>query len=544
MLTQKQKQETLRFIQSQKGDSFTFRDLVRFLDLESDHRRSLRHHLEELDAEGIIHRIKRGRYALPSRENLVSGVLSCHRDGYGFVAPDDRTLYKQDIFVAARNMEDAMHGDRIVIKVALKKRPPPRHAPRGRGARSDDRERLEGTVVRVLERKYSTIVGRYYEHSRFPFVAPLDARMLHDIQVPANAAKNARHGQIVVAALTTPPGKYQNPSGKIIEVLGYPDEPGIEYKIVYHKFGLPVEFSAQTTAEVDGIPDRVLAKDLARREDFRGEVSVTIDGESARDFDDAITLKKLDSGNFLLGVHIADVSHYVRENTSLDQDAYIRGTSVYFPDRAIPMLPHPLSSGICSLKPREDRLVFSVIMEVNPRGAVINSRFVEGVLHSRERMTYTSVARILVDRDPDEIKRYQDLISLFETMETLCGILIKARYRRGAIDFDLPEADIHFDERGKVIDILPSERNIAHRIIEEFMLLANETVAQKLTDSGGRAYIGSTKNRTPKKSTSSPSSRSRWDFGSMGRGDVTGRATFKTSAGNSKGNRKESFSPT
>jgi ribonuclease R len=485
VLTQKQKQETLRFIQSHKGESFTFRDLVRFLDLSNDDRRTLRHHLEELDSEGIIHRVKRGRYALPSRESLVSGALSCHRDGYGFVAPDDRSLYKQDIFVAARNMEDAMHGDRVLIKVGMKKHPPRREG-RGRGAESDQ-ERLEGTVVRVLERKYSTIVGRFHEHPRFPFVAPLDARMLHDIQIPFNASKNAGHGQIVVAALTTPPGKYQNPSGKIVEILGYPNEPGIEYKIVYHKFGLPVEFSPGTTAEVSGIPDRVLEEDIAQRVDFRGEVSVTIDGETARDFDDAITLKKLDSGNFLLGVHIADVSHYVREHTALDQDAYLRGTSVYFPDRAIPMLPHALSNEICSLKPNEDRLVFSVIMEVDPRGAVINSRFADGVLRSRERMTYTSVARILVDRDPQEIKRYQELVPFFEIMEELCGILIKARYRRGALDFDLPEADIHFDESGKVIDILPSERNIAHRIIEEFMLLANETVAKKLTDSGGPA---------------------------------------------------------
>ncbi len=486
MLTKAQKDDVLRFVRGLKVQSFTFRDVVRFLALDSDDRRSLQHYLDELDSQEIIHRIKRGRYALPSREKLVSGVLSCHRDGYGFVTPDERDLQKQDIFVPARNMEDAIHGDRVLVKVE-KKRRPQRRGPGGRRTQSEEEDRLEGTVVRVLERKFPSIVGRYYEHPRSPFVVPLDARVLHDIRIPYHASKGAKNGQVVVVALTVQPGRYQDPEGRIVEILGYPGDPGIEYRIVEHKFGLPVNFSVDALEEAERIPGVVSAEELAGREDFRGEVAVTIDGETARDFDDAVSLSTLPSGNYLLGVHIADVSHYVREDSAIDRDAYARGTSVYFPDRAIPMLPPKLSSGICSLKPMEDRLVFSVLMELDAGGKLVSKRFARGMLRSRARMTYTSVARILLDRDPAEMRRYEELVPLFRAMEELCAILNRKRQRRGAVDFDLPEAEIEFDENGKVISVCAAEHNVAHRIIEEFMLLANECVAQQLTASAGPA---------------------------------------------------------
>ncbi len=487
MLTHTQKNQVLQFVRSLKTHSFTFRDVVRALDLESDERRSLQHHLDELDSEGIIHRIKRGQYALRARENLVSGILSCHRDGYGFLIPDDRSICKEDVFIPARNMEDALHEDRVLVKVARRKQPA-RRVFRGRRIHTDnEKERLEGTVVRVLERKHPSVVGRFYSHPRYPFVVPVDARMFHDIRIPFQASKGAEDGQIVVVDIALPPGRNQIPQGRITEILGYPDDPGMEYKIVEHKFGLPVNFTPDALRESEELPDRVLNEEYAGREDFRDEVAVTIDGETARDFDDAVSLKRLDSGNFLLGVHIADVSHYVREETALDSDAYARGTSVYFPDRAIPMLPPRLSSGICSLKPGVDRLVLSAIMEVDPGGKVVGRRFAQGVLHSRERMTYTSVARILAERDPKERARYAELVPLFELMEELCLILSKKRYKRGSVDFDLPEAEIEFDENGKVIGVVAAEHNMAHRIIEEFMLLANECVAEKLTSSGGPA---------------------------------------------------------
>ncbi|MBZ5497919.1 MAG: ribonuclease R [Acidobacteriia bacterium] len=486
MLTAAQKQEVLKFVRGLEARTFTFRDVVRWLDLDSDERRNLQRYLDELDSQGIIHRIKRGQYALPSREALVSGILICHRDGYGFVRLEDRSKYGQDIFIPSRNMEEALHGDRVLIKVIRKKRVsrPGRHPHPDAGK---PEERLEGTVLRVLERAHPSIVGRYYEHPRFPMVVPLDTRMFQDILIPPQQSKNARNGQVVVVTLLMPPGKNQSPRGRVIEVLGYPGDKDIEYKIVEHKYGLPVEFSIRTEEEAAAITDRVLEQDCAEREDFRDETAVTIDGETARDFDDAVTLEKLPSGHFLLGVHIADVSHYVRDDTALDADAYTRGTSVYFPDRAIPMLPPKLSNGICCLKPNEDRLVFSVIMEIDGHGQVIQRRFTEAVLRSRARMTYTSVARILVQRDPSERSRYAQLLPLFETMEELCIILSGKRYRRGAVDFDLPEAEIEFDRNGRVIRVVPAERNIAHRIIEEFMLLANETVAERLTESGGPA---------------------------------------------------------
>jgi ribonuclease R len=487
MLTQAQKDQVLSYIQSLRTGSFTFKDVVRILDLDSDDRRSLQHFLDELDEEKVIHRVKRGRYSRPSRENLVAGTLSCHRDGYGFLIPDNREQHKEDIFIPARNMEDALHEDRVLVKVIHKKYPAKRTF-RGRKVRHvEEKERIEGTVVRVLERKRSSIVGRYYAHPRFPYVVPIDTRIIHDVRIPFQSSKGAKDGQIVAVAITLPPGRNQAPQGKIESILGYPGDPGIEYKIVESKFGLPVAFTAEALREAEAIPDHVLEEEYARREDFRKDIIVTIDGETARDFDDAVSLKKLPSGNFLLGVHIADVSHYVREGMVIDSDAYARATSVYFPDRAIPMLPERLSSGICSLNSGVDRLVLSALIEADSRGKVVAKRFTEGVIRSRERMTYTSVAKILVDQDPDEKARYAELVPMFEDMEELYLILSKKRYRRGSVDFDLPEAEIQFDKSGKVSSVVPAERNIAHRIIEEFMLLANECVAEKLTSSGGPA---------------------------------------------------------
>jgi ribonuclease R len=485
MLTREQKDRTLQFIRSLKSSSFTFRDVVRFLDLDSEDRRSLQRYLDELDGEKIIRRVKRGRYALPAKEDLVSGVLQCHQDGYGFLVPDDRSRYPEDIFIPGRNMEGALHGDRIFARIDRKKIPLRRG--RGRQRAEPEKQRLEGTVVRIIERKHPHIVGRYCEHPRYPFVIPLDTKIFHDIRIPYQYSKGAREGQIVAVDITVPPGRNQIPQGRISAILGDPSDPGIEYKIVEHKYALPTAFSPEALRESESIPDRVLESEIRGREDFRDEISVTIDGETARDFDDAVSLKQLPNGNYRLGVHIADVSHYVREGGAIDRDAYERGTSVYFPDRAIPMLPPKLSGGICSLLPGVDRLVLSAVMEINRKGNVVQSRFVRGVLRSRERMTYTSVAKILVDRDPEETGRYPDLVPLFRVMHELCDILAEKRYRRGAVDFDLPEADIRIDTDGKILAILAAERNIAHRIIEEFMIAANECVAEKLEASGGPA---------------------------------------------------------
>jgi ribonuclease R len=487
MLTRAQKDKTLKFIESLKAGSFTFRDVVRHLDLDSDDRRSLQLYLDSLDADGVIRRVKRGRYTLPSSEDLVAGTLQCHRDGYGFLVPEDRSRYREDIFVPGRNMGGALHGDRVFVRVERKKIP----ARRGhRGYRAvQERQRLEGAVARIIERAHPRIVGRYFSHPRFPWVMPLDARIFHDIRIPYHLNKDAREGQIVSVEITQPAGRNRVAQGRVCAVLGNPTDPGIEYEIVRHKYNLPVEFSPEAIRESEALPDHVLKQDYAGREDFRDEIAVTIDGETARDFDDAVSLKKIPSGHYLLGVHIADVSHYVRENGAIDLDAYLRGTSVYFPDRAIPMLPPKLSSGICSLLPNVDRLVLSVLMEIDGRGKVLHSRFTRGVLRSRERMTYTSLADILQSRDSEAQRRYADLVPLFRTMQELCEILAEKRYRRGAVDFDLPEADIRVDADGRVSSILAAERTTAHRIIEEFMLAANECVAEKLETSGDPALF-------------------------------------------------------
>ncbi len=496
MLTAEQKDRVLRFIQNldaKASEEFTFRDVVRALDLDSDDRRALQRFLDWLDAEGVIRRVRRRRYSIAERKTHVSGILNRHRDGYGFVLADDRSRYAEDIFIPARNMEDALHEDRVLAEVRHKPLAPPRGrraARRAGGARTEngeDRKRLEGRVIRVLERKHPVVVGRYRAHSRFPCVQPLDARISDDIRVSPKEGMEPRDGQIVAAAITLPPGRNRLPQGKILEILGDPGEAGIEYRIVEHKYGLPVAFPPEALEEAEALPDRVREEECRDREDFRAESAVTIDGESAHDFDDAVSLRKLESGNWLLGVHIADVSHYVREGSELDAAAYARGTSVYFPDRSIPMLPPKLSSGICSLKPDVDRLVLSALVEVTPRGRVVARRFTRGVIHSRARLTYTTVAAILRDRDPALRAHHAGLVPMLEDMLQVCRALERKRHARGAVDFDLPEADIRFDADGRMTDIVPSERTLAHRIIEEFMLLANECVARELTASGGPA---------------------------------------------------------
>ncbi|MEJ2111308.1 MAG: RNB domain-containing ribonuclease, partial [Acidobacteriota bacterium] len=406
MLTPKQKEKVLEYIKKAPSGGFTFRDVVRFLGLASDDRRSLQRHLDELDSEGVIRRIKRGRYALPARETLVAGTLHCHRDGYGFLIPEDRSRHKEDIFIPGRNMKGALQGDRVLARIE-KRKTPSRRVHRSRHV-IPEKQRIEGTVARIVERKHPRIVGRYCDHPRYPYVIPLDSRIFHDIRIPPHLNRNAVEGQIVSVDIIQPPGPNQPAQGRVRAVLGDDGDPGIEYLIVEHKYGLPTEFSREAIRESESLPDHVLEEEYRGREDLRDEMTVTIDGETARDFDDAVSLRKLPSERYLLGVHIADVSHYVVENSSIDRDAYLRGTSVYFPDRAIPMLPEKLSNGICSLRPHVDRLVLSVFMEIDRKGQVQHSRFARGVLRSRERMTYKSLALILIDKDPETVRRYAD----------------------------------------------------------------------------------------------------------------------------------------
>jgi len=347
--------------------------------------------------------------------------------------------------------------------------------------RIKDGGRAEGRIIRILERANSTIVGRYdRDENGMGYVTPFDRRVLMDIIVPPGQEGGASPGEMVIVELTRWPTSTRGAIGHVTEVLGDIDAPGVDTEIIIRKYGIPDAHSAEAVAEAVRLGTAVSERDIRGRTDFRQVATVTIDGEHARDFDDAITIEKLANGNYWLGVHIADVSHYVQEGSALDREAYERGTSVYFPERAVHMFPSELATGLCSLNPHVDRLVQSCFMEIDRRGQVVRHEFHDGVINSDERMTYTAVNAILTDRDPELLERYAPLVPMFEQMRELFQILNDARRRRGSIDFDLNEAEVIIDEGGVVEAIIALHRNVAHRLIEEFMLLANETVASYL----------------------------------------------------------------
>ena len=342
---------------------------------------------------------------------------------------------------------------------------------------------LEGRIIRILERGNSTVVGRYVLESGLGFVQPFDRRILADVHIPTGSSAEAEPGDMVVVEITTWPTPTRGPVGKVIEVLGDVNEKGVDTEIIIRKFGIPDAHGEAAIEEARSFGP-VTARDIAGRTDFRQTVTVTIDGEHARDFDDAITIEKLPNGHYWLGVHIADVAHYVTEGSALDQEGYDRATSVYFPDRAVHMFPSELATGICSLNPRVDRLVQSCLMEIDRNGSVVRHEFHDGVINTAARMTYTDVHAILTDRPAELMNKYRDLVPRFELMAELFQVLNVRRKRRGSIDFDLPEAEVVLDDAGRVESIVEAERNVAHKLIEEFMLLANETVASYLEGRG------------------------------------------------------------
>jgi ribonuclease R len=372
----------------------------------------------------------------------------------------------KSIYIAGNNLNQAVHGDRVVVRVEHER----------------EEGRAEGRIVRILERGMQRVVGRYDVDERgLGFVIPFDRRLTMDLQVAKGDSLGAAGGDMVVAEITRWPTATRPALGRVKEVLGPIDAPGVDVAVIIHKYGLNDDHPEAVIAEAKRLGTVVRERDMQGRTDFRAWPTVTIDGEHARDFDDAISIDRLPNGNYWLGVHIADVSHYVTDGSALDADAYERSTSVYFPDRAVHMFPAVLSTGLCSLNPHVDRLVQSCLMEVDRRtGAVVRYEIHDGVINSQERMTYTAVNAILTDRDPDMIARYLPLVPMFERMHELFTILNARRRRRGSIDFDLRESEIVLDEAGLVEAIIASERNVAHRLIEEFMLLANETVAAHL----------------------------------------------------------------
>jgi ribonuclease R len=500
----------LKHIARQPKRSAGFKQLVRELGLHGDARGDLDALLQKLVAAGELIQLNSDRYALPQAaadKNLVVGRLTMHRDGFGFVIPDASSLSASlksrlagDIFIAPHAIGNAMHGDRVLVDITA--------------IRPDGR--AEGRIVRPVMRAHPTVVGILHYGSRHNSVKPIDSKITMEIVIPAGAeypetktAEDARdaekrkkndsksvdrvlgdeaahrpewddlEGVVVDVEITDWPTPTQNPRGRVIEILGRQDDFGVDVEITIRKFHLPHHFPAATLEEAQDIPTVIPAEELRHRRDFRALPIVTIDGETARDFDDAVTVRTLADGNFELQVHIADVAQYVTPDSALDQEARLRGTSVYFPDRAVPMLPLELSTDICSLRPHVDRLVLSCVMRIDPRGEIVGCEICEGVIRSSERMTYTAVNAV-IEGDAGARQLYATLVPTFELMRDLAMILNGKRQRRGSIDFDLPEPVIEFDEFGLMKSITRSERNIAHRLIEEFMLSANECVAQYL----------------------------------------------------------------
>jgi ribonuclease R len=464
MLNQEQ---LLRLIREKVDHPATPRELLQRLKIPREERATFKRLLGQLVSSGALVQTRGNRYGVPDRMNLVVGRITTNPRGFGFVVPD-RPLedVAGDIYVAGSNLNQAMHGDRVVVRIE----------------RVTDRG-AEGRIVRILERGASNTVGRFdLDESGMGFVVPFDRRLIMDVQIPSGESKDARPGDMVTVEITRWPTAARPPLGRVTEVLGGIDEPGVDTEIILRKYGIIAEHGEAAVEEARRLGGAVREKDLKGRTDFRRNVTVTIDGEHARDFDDAITLDLLQNGNYWLGVHIADVAHYVPEGSALDEEGYERATSVYFPERAVHMFPSELATGLCSLNPEVDRLVQSCLMEIDRKGTVVRYELHDGVIHSNARMTYTDVNAILTDRDPQVIARHQELVPLFERMRELFEILNKRRHRRGSIDFDLKEPEIVLDDEGMVEAITALERNVAHRLIEEFMLVANETVAQHLDD--------------------------------------------------------------
>ena len=453
--------EILKFMRKNAYKPLTAEELHQsFTDLEWDVFIGI---LDQMEAAGKIVRTRTNRYGAPERLNLVRGRLQGNAKGFGFVIPDADFPYEQDVFIHGTDMNGAMDGDFVLARVERYKK---------------EGMRPEGEIVRILKRSRTEAVGTYTASKHFGFVIPDDKRLSSDIFIPKEAKGSAKEGDKVVVELTGYPEGRRSAEGRVKEVLGHKDDPGVDILSIIRKYHLPEEFPEEVIKEAEAVPDSVTAGEIRGRRDLRGRRMVTIDGEDAKDLDDAVSVEQLDNGNIRLGVHIADVSYYVKEGSALDREAYHRGNSVYLVDRVIPMLPKRLSNGICSLNPRVDRLTMTCDMELDGQGNLIHHEIYPSVIQTDERMTYHDVKRILTDEDPELIQRYQPLVKDFRLMARLAETLRQRRMARGAIDFDFPEAKIRVDPQGKPVEIEKKPRTVAEQMIEEFMLAANETVSE------------------------------------------------------------------
>ena len=457
------KDTLLEFMREEAYRPMDIQELVSVFDINPDEYRAFKKTLKTMEKEGLIFRTKKDKFALPERLGLITGKLQAHAKGFGFLIPEIEG--EKDVFIPSSFINGAMNGDRILVQITREDK---------------NGKKREGEVIQILERGNTKIIGVYEDSKNFGFVIAEDTRISQDIFISKKDRNGAKDGDVVVVEVTKWPEKRRSPEGVVKEVLGQKGDKGLDILTIIKKYGLPEEFPPKVQAFAAGIDEEIPLKEYKRRKDLRDVRMVTIDGEDAKDLDDAVSIERLDNGRYRLGGHIADVSHYVREKNPLDKEALKRGTSVYLIDRVIPMLPKKLSNGICSLNPKVDRLTLSCIMIIDGSGKVLDHEIVESVIRTNERMTYTDVTKILRDNDPELSKRYDYLLDDFKAMEELCNILYKKRTKRGAIDFEFEESKIILNEFGKPIDIKPYEREIANRIIEEFMLVCNETVAEHM----------------------------------------------------------------
>ena len=435
------------------------KEIAMVLGVPKEQKEELKKVLDTLVEDGKITLSKRGKYT-KGQTKRFTGVFQAHSRGFGFVI---REGVDEDVFISEENINGAFQGDEVEFIITKS---------------SEAGRRTEGKVVRILSHSTTKIVGLYEKCKSYGFVRPDNQRILSDIYIPEGKEKGAMTGHKVVVSLTSYGGERMKPEGVVTEIIGHINDPGTDIISIVKGFDLPMEFPERVMNQAERVAKEVSEADRAGRMDLRTWKMVTIDGEDAKDLDDAVSLTK-EGENYQLGVHIADVTNYVQERSALDREALNRGTSVYLVDRVIPMLPHKLSNGICSLNAWEDRLALSCIMTVNPKGEVIDHVIAETVVRVDARMSYTSVAKILEDRDAEERKKYEEFVPMFEQMAELSHILRTRRKHRGSIDFDFPETKMILDENGRPIEIRPYERNVATKLIEDFMLLANETVAEE-----------------------------------------------------------------
>ncbi len=453
------KNRILSFMLSRPGERFSIEEMRKSFGRPAG--KTVQEALRELIDERKVVRLRKSRYALAKAASVVSGVVRGHPEGFGFVVPDRKGL--EDVYLNRGEMRRVMHGDRVLVRPE-------------RGRRGDS----QGHVVKVLERGQQRLVGVVRIDGQRTFLAPMDPRVAPGI--PLRDPGPARSGQVAAVEMTRYGTGYAPPEAKLQRVLGAPDDPEVQAQAVIFRYGWPQEFSEEARREAARRGPRVDPAETASRRDLRPLTTLTIDGETARDFDDAVSIDRAPAGSYRLYVSIADVAHYVPRGSAVDGEAYARGTSVYFPDRALPMLPAALSGGICSLKAGVDRLCRTALLEVNRKGEVERTEVFQSVVRSDARLTYTEVGQILVDRDASVIGRYAGLVEPLRVMEELAHILMERRNARGSLDFELPETEVVLDERGMPTDVRRAERTIAHRIVEEFMIAANEAVARCLRE--------------------------------------------------------------